>query len=96
MAAKPADSEVLEQLKRDAPALGRELRDFAAAAQVLSSDHPRLIDEYPDQWVAIYEGQVCAHGESLKSVLNQLAEQHIPAEKAIVRFIERAQKTMIL
>jgi hypothetical protein len=76
--------------------VGRELDEFAASARALSSDHPRFIDEYPQQWVGVFQGQLRARGKTLKSVLAQLGEQGIRSEHALIRFIERDQRTLIL
>jgi glutathione S-transferase len=58
--------------------------------------HPRLIDEYPDQWVAVADSAVMAHGDTLEQVLTQIDAQNISRADVIVRFIERTQRTLIL
>ena len=74
----------------------RSLRTFRKAASVLSSDHPRLIDKYPKQWVAVHDGQVKAAATTLNAVLSQVDKAHLPREEVIIRFIDRNQRTMIL
>ncbi len=78
----------------------RDLRDeiqrFRRAARILSSKHPRLIDRYPKQWVAVYEGKVRAAGSTFNSVLAQVDKQGLPRRAVIVRFIDKNQRTMIL
>ena len=76
--------------------LHRELQHFRKAAQALSSDHPRLMDQYPNQWVAVYRGKVAAHGLTLDSVLKKMKRKKIPQGRTIVRYIEKNQRTMIL
>ena len=76
--------------------VGRELDQFAESARALSSNHPRFIDDYPQQWVGVFQGQVRARGKTLKSVLAQLGEKGIRPEHALIRFIERDQRTLIL
>ena len=76
--------------------VSRELRSFRKAAQVLSSDHPRLIDQYPKEWVAIYRGEVVAHGRTLDAVLKAVKRKGIPQERTIIHYIETNQRTMIL
>jgi hypothetical protein len=63
---------------------------------VLSGDHPRLINEYPDQWVAVANRKVMAHGDTLEQVLAEVDARDIPRDDVIVRFIERTQRTLIL
>lgn len=80
----------------DVAKVGKELREFKDAASVLSSDHPRLIDKYPKQWVAVYRGTVVANSKSFPEVMAELDRKAIPRKSVIVRFIERNQRTMIL
>ena len=88
--------EVLRLLGTTPEAIGRELHEFADAAKVLSSNHPRLIDEHPDEWVAVYNGRVAAASKDFDQLMTQLHEKNIPPERAIVRFIDREEKTFLL
>lgn len=74
-----------------------ELRQVKRSADVLSSDHPRLIDEYLQRWIALHNGAVIADAESLDKLLAQV-DQVDPESRThiLVRFIDRNQQTMIL
>ena len=76
--------------------LAAELSEFAQAAKVLSTDHPRLIDEHPNEWVGVFQGRVAASAGSLNSLLAKLAEEGVPVKRTIVRFIDRDEKTLLL
>jgi hypothetical protein len=76
--------------------IDRELRRFAKAARALSADRPRLIAEYPSRWVGIHDGRVAAADTSLKRLLARLKRSGIPPQEAIVRFIDRKEKSLIL
>jgi hypothetical protein len=93
---KLSEKEALRQLGGTPAQIAAELHSYAKAAQVLSSDHPRLIDEHPLQWVGVYQGRVAASGATLQSLMSQLEKDHIPAEKTIVRFIDKEERTLIL
>lgn len=93
---KMAEDELLRHLGGTPAEIDRELQQFAEAADVLSSDHPRLIDEHPLQWVGIYEGKVAASAQTLNSLMQQLETKGVPARHAIVRFIDKEQRTLIL
>jgi pyrimidine operon attenuation protein/uracil phosphoribosyltransferase len=95
MAIDASKKAVLEQLGNPTE-VARGLEDFRRAAKVLSSQHPRLIDRYPKQWVAVYNGKVRARGRTFRAVLEQLDKAGVPREHAIVRFIDKNQRTMIL
>ncbi len=76
--------------------LRRGLADFRQSARTLSSDRPRLIDAYLQQWVAILGGEVVAHDVSLAGVLNAIDERRVPRSRVLVRFIDENVRTMIL
>lgn len=86
----------LKQMDERPEDIAQGLRAFQKSARVLSSDHPRLIDEYPDQWVAVLDSKVLAHGDTLEGMLQQMNAKNISYADAIVRFIERSHRTLIL
>lgn len=95
MPRKSLEQSVLRQM--GAPkAIAQDLARFRNAAKALSSDHPRLIEEFPKQWVVVYDGKVRARGQTLQSALLQAKEQSLAVENAIVRFIDRNDRTFIL
>lgn len=91
-----AKSKWMLQQIGDPRKIAKDLRQYRKAAKVLSSDHPRLVETHPRKWVVIYEGKVQVEGKSLDQVLKGAAEQHLPKDKIIVRYIEKNRKTMIL
>jgi len=92
----PRERATIGRFFGDAAKVANELRSFQNSATALSSDHPRLINQYPKQWVAVYEGKVIASSKSFPEVMAELDRQEIPRKSVIVRFIDRNQRTMIL
>ena len=74
----------------------REMESFRESAAVLSSGEARLIEQYPDQWVAVHAGEVRANADSLEAVLQRLDSLGVPRSGTIVRLIETNPPTMIL
>ena len=71
-----------------------EILQAQQSGRVLSSDHPHLIDEYLDQWIALHNGEVVASSESFEKLLERVddaARSHV-----LVRFIARNEQKMIL
>jgi hypothetical protein len=87
---------LLEQLGGVPDEVATDLRKFSQTARVLSDEQENLIDNHPLQWVGIYEGRVSASSRTLTSLMASLESQGIPANKTIVRFIEKNQSTLIL
>jgi hypothetical protein len=76
--------------------IDRELRKFSRAARVLSSDHPRLIDRHPKEWVGIYEGNVYATAKSLSALISRLKKRGMPPSDTIIRYIDTSGRKLIL
>lgn len=89
------EREVL-QLIGDPHEADRDLQEFRASAMRLSSRHPRMIERYPNQWIALHSGRVRAQDDSLHGLLKSVDKQGIPRGQAIVRFIDDQPRTMIL
>lgn len=81
--------EFLRVLGDPATAL-RELQQTRDSAHILSSDRPRLIEQFPQRWVAVHKGEVIADAASLDELLMAVETNH-PASRhnIIVRFIDR-------
>lgn len=95
IATKKRPSELLGEIG-DLRLIDRDLQSFRKSARLLSSQQPNLVHKFPKQWIAVYRGRVRAHANSLKSVLKQIYEKHLPSESTILRFIDKKRRTMIL
>ena len=76
--------------------LDRELRTFSRAARLLSSDHPRLIDQHPNKWVGIHDGKVRATAKSFDALVSQLKKKGFPPNESIIRYIDTSGRKLIL
>ena len=76
--------------------IDHELRTFSRAARILSSDHPRLINEHPNEWVGIYDGELCAAGKSFRAVITQLKKKGLSPSQALIRYIDTSGRKLIL
>ena len=61
----------IAQLLGDPQKVAAELEAFQETARGLSSNQPRMIKEYPEQWGGLYSGSIRAHGPTLESVLEK-------------------------
>ena len=87
---------LLEQLGDNPEKVAIELSKFSKTARVLSDEQENLIGTHTLQWVCIYEGKVSASSRTLTALMAKLEEKGIPANNAIVRYIEKNQSTLIL
>ena len=87
-------ADILKSIRKHPGKVARELQNFTDSAQALSMNHPWLIDQFPDRWVAIFDGEVRADGESVEAVLSALEAEGIGSEKAIIRYISTSDRTL--
>ena len=76
--------------------IANELDSFRETVKCLSSSDPRLVEQYPKQWVAICTGHVRAHGPTFQTVLEKLDSDGFSREQSIIRYVDPEPKTMIL
>ena len=85
-----------EWFGEDPQKIAHRLKSFDTSCAKLSSDMPRLVEKYPDQWIGIHSGEVRAADEDLDTVLQTLDEQGVPRSSTVLRFIEKEPETLIL
>ena len=86
---------ILDQLGDPADVV-RELKAFRRAVRDLDNQHPHLVDCYPEQWVAVLDGKVRAHGPTFSEVMKKIDQEGLPKERTIVRFIDKVERAIIL
>ena len=91
-----SDKKLASHLGATPRQIDRELRAFSRAARLLSSDHPRLIEEHPKEWVGLYDGKVRATAKSFNALLAKLRKQGLPPNEAIIRYIDTSGRKLIL
>ena len=72
------------------------LTRFRNTARAFSSNHPRFIDEYPNKWLAVYDGAVVAFADTYDELLKKIDEEHLPRGQVMTRYIEENRRTLIL
>lgn len=94
--ARLSEKEKTEYLGTTAKEIARDLRAFSRTARLFSSNERRLLKKYPKQWVALYGGKVRASAKSLDGVLSKLKQQGVPANQAIVWYMDTSGRKLIL
>jgi hypothetical protein len=75
--------------------IASELREFRRSA-VLFSGGQSLLDEYDGQWIAAVGGEVKAQADSYDGIFVQMAELGVDPRYALVRHVQRNQRTLII
>jgi hypothetical protein len=76
--------------------IGRELRRFSHAAQLLSKSRPRLIHKYPQKWVGVFDDKVCATDRTFSGLIRKLKDKKIDPKATLIRFIDTSDRKLIL
>ena len=90
------DRQFLTEIGDDPDKIAFELREFSDSAQLLTDQREKLAEKHPMEWVCIHHGKVAASSKTLDALMEKIREQGISANSAIVRFIDKKQKTLIL
>ena len=90
-------AEDLREIIGDPQEIHDDFREFDKSAALFStSRYHRLLEKYPDKWIAVTAGKVEAHGDSYEAVLQTVRERGLPINWTIIEFIETDPITMIL
>ena len=76
--------------------IDRELRAFSRAAKVLSSDHPKLIEQHPKEWVGLYDGEISATAKTFRALIAKLKKRGLSPNDTIIRYIDTSGRMLIL
>lgn len=86
----------VEKIIGDPGKIAEQMEAFRESVALLSAENPRMVEEYPDEWIGIHSGKVRAHGPTFESVLQALDAGGYSRAQAIIRYIESEPRTMIL
>ena len=90
----PERTEEFLRLAGDPSVMAMEIGQAQRSGVVLSREHPRLIDEHPQKWIALHDGKVVAEADSIDMLLSQVDDES--RSHVIVRFIDRDDQILIL
>ena len=77
-------------------AIELRIRRFGEDILYLQSLRHELLRKYLDNWVAVYEKSLVAHGKRASELRRQLLTKGIPANEAVIGFIASERKAMLL
>ena len=91
------NQEMIESVIGGSPRqIAAELSEFSKSARTLSSSRDRLIEKHEKSWIGLYRGKVEIIGDTIDSVISQLTDKGLDPDEAIIRYIDRDLKTLIL
>jgi hypothetical protein len=73
-----------------------ELERFKQDTSYYEAHYQELLEEYPEQWVAIYDQQVVGVAKDLKRLVARLQRKGIPPGRAFVEYVTAKEDLLIL
>ena len=65
----------------------RQYQQYNASVRLIDRDKRELLSKYADEWVAVYNSKVVAHGEKYRSVLKDIKRKGLPLGEVAVKFL---------
>jgi hypothetical protein len=72
------------------------LARFQRDIDYYESHYDELLQQFPEQWVAIYKQRVVGSDDDLDRLLQQLKQEGIPIEKALIEDVTAEEEFLIL
>lgn len=72
-----------------------ELKRFHGDTQYFDSHYQEFLNEYPEQWVAVYNQEVVGTGPQFRPLLKQLKAQGVNLSKVVIERVSREPETWI-
>lgn len=73
-----------------------ELERFKRDTAYYEALRPHLLEEYPEQWIAIFQEQVVGVAPDVEQLLTDLKARGIPVGRALVEHVTRHDELLIL
>jgi hypothetical protein len=73
-----------------------DLVQFRKDVNLLAKQRAKLTTQYPNKWIAFYEGKVLLIENSLDQLLTEIDRREIPRDKVITQFLSNKKRVMIL
>ena len=79
---------LIPRTKQEIREFGERMQKYSKCTTALFNDEPRLLEEYPNEWVAYYDEKLCAHSKNHDEMVAQLREKGIPYGETAVKLMD--------
>ena len=73
-----------------------ELQKFAKDGQFLDAHYEELLEQYPEQWVAVFDEQVVGAGFDFEQLLDDLKVRGLPLGRIVIEKVSAENEVWIL
>ena len=82
--------------RKTSPETRAGLERFRTDVEYIVGNKPRLLEQYAEQWIAVYEGNVVAARKDLNKLARLVEGQGISPEAVIIDFLTAHEQVLIL
>jgi ribosomal protein L20 len=65
----------------------RKREEFRRDLAYIEENREKLLKDYNERWVAVYNSEVVAHGKDYDNVLSQLERRGMPVDQIPIRYL---------
>ncbi|MBA7706181.1 hypothetical protein ES703_115030 [subsurface metagenome] len=65
----------------------RKSRQYSESVQYIDTARRKLLEEYDDNWVAVYNSKVVAYGKRYPNVVKAIERKELPIGEVVLKFL---------
>jgi len=69
----------------------RKRDQFSRDLAFINENRDRLVEDYNETWVAVYESKIVAYGKNYNKIISQLLENSLPTEQIPIRYLSKSK-----
>lgn len=73
----------------------RRYQQYSGSVHFIDGSRSKLLPEYADNWVAVYNTKVVAHGKKYSDVVKDIQKKKLPIEDIAVKFLSTRKRIML-
>jgi len=70
----------------------RKYQQYSGSVHFIDRDRGKLLSKYADNWVAVYNSKVVAHGKKYNDVVKDIKQKKLPIEDVAVKFLSTRKR----
>ena len=68
-------------------AFDRKFRQYEGSVSFIDKNEEELLEKYDENWVAVYNAKVVAHGKKYEEIEREIQQKGIPLEETVIKFL---------
>ncbi|MFC2018623.1 DUF5678 domain-containing protein [Chloroflexota bacterium] len=72
--------------------LQRQFRQYSLSVNYIDRDRRKLLRNYDNKWVAVYDSKLVAHGKTYNDVIKTIGKKGLPIGQVALKFISSRRR----